>query len=864
MRLRFFYFLFVLITSSFFVSGCIQQIGAFDSFSREYAAGLNWQEMASPEKECQLGNCSCMVCKNGPSIWPMLSSLAGGYCKIDNECTTDKFNSYNNGSTSLGKNFSVRQFMIGQGPSIYAAGAANTLCNGKLSMAVHWLIGSKNKTYDGVDVDRAVCLLDKGVLPVFVLYSKGENINATRAREIAAILGHDAKLIRKGGAAGPAGPVIIVSELEFNSSNNDQVNAVAEQIDAINKACNDWSNTNAPLVYCFAGVAPKIGDKDGLDKVMAILTSWYGYKEEDLKKFVILAYGLNSHYVNGTCSGDRMILDAVAFSRYARNKYGIVSVIPYVLVDVNQPDVSGRCIWREGDAINAYNSIFFNGIPTLIKYGVIGISLYSPDASTFSNPLGCVDCGVVQYEMRKRAWFGNCQKYTTTVYSPSSTQSEIVAIPSNLIRFPNNDAANCGTTLEEVSASIFNVPSQKKSGELLDIFNPPVPEMGKEVTKYWSCDSCISEKKNITEIFKKTGGGNVIFRYKKQPTVVAGLDVCKNYTELDFYASRFNVDPMLVRATAAAESGFDKCAVARVCKGGVSYQKCVPGNYNIGYDFMNDPSGDCKFEDIPTDSKGDLKYTFVGLGLMQVLESPYTFWPPDGPYKEHFLEAYKYGRREEINLVSSVCGNKFNPFNATDAACWGTWKLSKMLSDSYKDAVQLAVNESNTDEIKSLSALVAVYKYTGWWGANAGVYGLTVCYSPSSKTVGTCLIEAYKGSEVSNCALGANGECVGGEGCVLSATGTCIVDETNCYYSKDNPKDFIWFVDCVIKNKNLMSGDTTYAKTGLQRLGYYEWLNENCAQAGCPSWKALNDVVAEYGAGKKSETPYQLYEDFYK
>lgn len=854
-----------------FLFGCIQQSTGFQDFSKTYAGSLAWQEIASPEKECQIGNCTCMVCKKGPSIWRVFSSLAGGYCKFDNECNQTRFKDYLNSSTQLGSNYSVRSFMIGQGPSFADYAAANTLCNDKLSMAVQWLIGRPQKPYDDVDPDRAICLLDKSVLPVYVLYSNGENIDTTQTQKIAYALGHEGRLIRAAQKDGPVGPVVVVTEIDFNSSNDTVVRLIADQVEIIDSWCNDWTDPNDPKIYCFVGIAPKIGDYEGLKKVMNKL-ELKGYSKEKLSKFVLLAYGLNSHFVNVSCNGNRMLYVAKAFSQYARNNYSIASIIPYVLIDVGQPDASGTCKWTEIEAANTYNSIFSNGIAMLMKYGVIGIALYSPDASSNSNPLNCVNCGVVNSDMLKRAWFGNCQRYTTTKYSDATT-STTLAIPVPLIRFPNNDAADCGGGEEQITPS-FYLHSRDFAGEVLDILNPKTPKLDiTQVEQYWTCSSCISERRNLTDVFKKTGGSDVLKPLAAKPPISIeaqkrGItDVCSNYSELDYYASRFNVDPMLVRALVATESGFDKCAIARVCNPSSPKPPnvvCTPGNYWIGYEYMEDPEGDCNFEKIqPIKSGNDvvLPYTYVGLGLMQVLESPYTFWPPSGKYEEYFEDAKRYGRNEDIAGANATCGSTFNPFNVSNAACWGTAKLAKYIKESEKEAEDVAVNKSDRDEVNTLKALIGVYKYKGLWGAKAdNAFTKSWCTSQSSKSVGTCLKDAYTGSAIS-CNLDNKGQCISSgnsEGC----TSMCKPNENLCYYDKNDPKDFIWFVNCIARQEGEGTLFNSYAKSGLRVLAYYIWLNSNCQQASCPSWMGLNNAL---GSPYNSQnTPYDDYTKFYK
>lgn len=875
--------------------GCIQQTGSFKNYAADYADSLTWKEIAGAGKEAQVGNCTCMVCEEGVAIWGTQESLAGITCKFDNECNESKLMDYINESTALGDKYNPRRFMIGQGPSISEFSAANPLCSNSLKMAVHWLLGSENKPYDTPDPERAICLLDKDVLPVYVLYSNGTNIDYNQAGLIAAKLGQEGTLIRKGQLAGPVGPVIIVTELDFNSSDPDAINNITQQIIEIDNACNDWRNPADPKIYCYAAVAPRMGDTQGLDAVMTRLQQ--ALPTKPLSKLVMLAYGINSHYANGYCNGDKLIVEAAAFSKYARNKYNLSSVIPYVLIDVNQKDATGRCIWRQGEAVKTYNSLFITGIPTLIKNSVIGFALYSPSADSWSNPLGCVDCGVVQDQMRKQAWFGNCQNYYGIQFDIGGGQTETIKTIPNLIWFPNNDEARCGTGSEQVSTSFVNILySLKEYGaEAIDIINPSSPpKMKQDEETLWTCDSCLAEKRKITDIFKDSGGSNVM--YKVMPPVSdealqqtgrsAKEDIlCEAYPELDYYASKLNVDPLLLRATAAAESGFDKCAAAIVLSPELSEAErsgiesalasqgkaAVPGVYSLGYTFMEDPDGECRFLDFNgwpyTYTRGGETYagaSYVGLSIIQFLESPYTFWPGN-QYADEFERAKNDGRKEEIEKVNATCGEGFNPFNVSNAACWGAAKFATLIRDSEQEAKNVAINQSDRDEVMVLQALIAEYKYMGLWGRQASkTFSKEWCIGQGSLSVGQCLSDSYKDSGAT-CEESRRGECIG-DGCKRDLYGNCVPDESpdesNCYYSIEKPKDFIWFVDCVIKNEGGSSEILDfYGKGGLKRLAYYAWLTENCKTASCPSWKKLNDILQTY---QGDDNPYNDYQDFFK
>ncbi|MFH1222241.1 MAG: hypothetical protein V1492_04100, partial [Candidatus Micrarchaeota archaeon] len=801
MNLKFLLMLFAVLIALSFLPGCATK-GTRD-FASDYVGGLDWVAGLSEEAACKPGNCTCMVCKNGPGLFSsILSSMAGGECHFDKECTDKQFSDYNNASTKSGSNFSVRELMIGQGPSFYDYGVANAWCNDGLSMSVQWLIGGKGKPYDMPDETRAVCMLDKGVMPLYILYSKGENIDANRAGEIATLLKTKGGTLLTTNKDWPVGPTIIITELEFNGTNSTAVEQVADEVKQIDDKCNERTGTSDgnPHIYCMIGISPKIGDKVALDAVMEKIIDNEMAKgktrEEaitDVSRYVLLAYGMNSHYVNGTCSGDRMIMDARKFSKYARDNYSLASVIPYILIDANQNDSSNQCTWREGDVVSGYNAIFNSGLRTLQKVGVIGLALYTTDGNIYANPLGCVDCGVMNNPLRKKAWFGNCQNYYGVENAGSDGKTKKLVNQPLWARFPNSDGAFCGTGAEQTASSIFSLQGTAYAGQKTDILNPLTPELQQNVTSYWRCDACLTEKTNITKIFENTGGGTVIknnMRWARGR--ISDLNAaCTNYSEFDAYASRFNVDPMLIRALVMSESNLDPCAISRVCGPNVdpdvtqsNGKKCLQGKYSDGYDNMVDPSGKCSFEDIPLKSDGKPVYRFQAMGIMQVIESPYNFWPgqysadgKDGEYYDpDFLNASNRGRKEDIAGVSATCSKTFNPFNITDSACWGTAKFAGMMQAARAEVdanSDLRVTK-DPEESRVLAAFIAIYKYVGVWDANGSNYDPAGCLGKTG-TVGKCWIDLYK-SHNKACLSGpsSDGEQECPTGCVGGEEGGCM------------------------------------------------------------------------------------------
>ncbi|MEW6723017.1 MAG: hypothetical protein AB1324_07170, partial [Candidatus Micrarchaeota archaeon] len=289
------------------LAGCLQRLGAGSrQFEEQYRGNLTFHALSDVPPECRMGSCWCMVCKNGTNIFGPLNNLIGGYCYWEKNCTPERTAILNNRSQN--PDFTIRHFMIGQGPSFGDFSVANTYCSDRLSMSVQWLLGSNESGYTLPDAQRSMCFLSKDVVPVYILYSNGTNISESRARRIGEILGTQGDDFWLGRlSSGPVGPVVVVTEMNFNAS---QASLVADQVVAIDDACNG-ADRAANRIRCFIAVAPKINDFQALDAVMNALSTRGALNRVDL-----VAYGIDGKYVRG-CNGPEVRQQALNFSSYA-------------------------------------------------------------------------------------------------------------------------------------------------------------------------------------------------------------------------------------------------------------------------------------------------------------------------------------------------------------------------------------------------------------------------------------------------------------------------------------------------------------------------------------------------------------------
>ncbi|MFZ5501170.1 MAG: hypothetical protein ACOY58_04575, partial [Candidatus Micrarchaeota archaeon] len=654
------------------LSACLQRLSSgHTGFEEMYRDSLKPVAMSSTDglAECQEGSCWCMVCRNNTPLFPGRKNLIGGYCYVEKECKPEKLAELND-NAKKGEPFPL-EFMVGQGPTFGDFGLANTYCADRMTMSVQWLVGSQNEPYLLPDAKRAMCFLSKGVVPVFVLYSNGTNVNASRAYEISRILGNDGRNYYNGLLTKDhVGPVVVVSEMNFDQS---QAAMVAEQVRQINRGCGNDRDNNK--IYCFVAVAPKLNDYAALDAVMDELGL-------DSKMVDLVAYGVDSRFTK-TCMGSRAIQEATLFSSYALYNLTKPSIIPYVMFDNGSTSVSGACTWSENEVVEGYKSFFPFGIQDLQKRGVIGIAAYtfnSTNAPGLTNPLNCTSCSAASTDARLKAWYGGCQSYTTYRGNPSDTTQ---------IYFGNTSGTVCNQNTQYSYVGGFGF----QGGNIL---NAIAPNISKANLSY-SCDMCLTDNlsKPLTEYFTGLRMSRAMQWYKEE--------YCTAYPEINQWASARNLDPMLIRAIVATESGFKPCSVAKVCAAGPasSFQTadgvpCFDTNFNradecysIAFDEMYVPENtpglgtpDCPVlvNDIVSGSQQP-KWRWCAFGLMQSLEPPISFWPAEfrqdgqsGQYVDVFMRA---GIRSSLDMASAKACDPvdFNPFTASDSICVGVAKM---------------------------------------------------------------------------------------------------------------------------------------------------------------------------------------------
>ncbi|NYZ73681.1 hypothetical protein H0O00_00905 [Candidatus Micrarchaeota archaeon] len=731
------------------LSGCLQQRSGY---SQSYTDGLSSVAIynSSYFHECELGTCWCMMCKNGTYLFGSMKNLIGGYCFWDKNCNVTRFADLNN--RTLYPNVTSRSVMIGQGPTFSDFAIGNQYCGQQLGMAVQWLPAIGQSDYIEPDPMRAMCMLSKDVIPVYMLYSGGANVDPDQAQKIARILGTEGKDFFMGKLSdGPVGPVIIVMEPDASAGNAPQI---ADAIRRMDMECNpDRDKVNdAGNVSCMLAVAPKFNDYEGMKALM---------DQPGMKESVdFIAYGINGSSAHG-CDSAAILDQALNFSRYALYDLGKPTIIPYVLFDVGTHDADNTCDWTESSVAAAYGAFLPTGMNRLKARGVAGIAAYSFNISSSMpvvNPLNCSDCGVGRTAARMNVWYGGCQAYAVK----KNASGAVLPRGKSAIMFSNASGGSClhGDNQEYLTGLAFRNK---------DIRQPQLTSAPDKINKSFTCDACL--------VRNSTRSVMSMFRFDLEPAPNPTASDCTAYDDLiSMWAGARSLDPTLVRAIMLTESGrtpsgeLDPCSAARSCRPDHTdniLPSCFPTGegYKKGYTRMFDPTGTCdKGLPNPPSTTGDPEWRWLGLGLMQALVPPYTYWPasvsPTGEPGENY-PYYQDAVDRHIGVssleVAKSCKPNFNPFDPGDSICVGTAVFKDKLADAHEwlqnhhDYFNWPTSDEDKDRV--FETYIALHKYGGFWDSNLRVRtvnGVTAASAwpgcSSSLNDSDCWAQAFKES----------------------------------------------------------------------------------------------------------------------
>ncbi len=703
-----------------FLFGCT---GSGGNFSREYTSTFSRTALDYSQNQLTPGSCVCMVCKNGSSFFPFFNSLVGGSCRFEESCTEERFNQLVRRNDGNNDDEILRQFMIGQGGDLADFGQANPYCNNKLSMAVQWLLGDRVEEYRNADPQRAVCLLDKGVMPVYVLHSAGNNIDSERSFTIARTLGRGGRDVTMGHLSdGPVGPVVITTEMDINSTFTDvQIDAVKRQIRSLNEGCENNRASNPPQIKCMVALGVQMNDRAVLERLM---------NDPQVKNNVdLVAFGINSNKMN-TCNPAQMIEEARGFASHVLYTYKKPTIMPYIIFDAQGTSADGTCQMNDFAMRQGY-SLFFSGeAVSFAQRGVIGAAPYSFNSTGMGgpNPLVCKDCNLGKTVERLSSWFGGCQAYTNITTRLPGGQEYTRASPGTLLNFPNGPATVCD--YNQQLDYVFRNMQFGDGGFGRDFSSIQAPPLEEPQQALIRCDACITRTLAPSP-----------FNFGARSFSPTGVE-CTAFPSIENWASRNNLDPLFVRASITTESGFNTCDAEKVCikevKSGTGGRTATTGCFNqgntqvddecygFGYDLVTDPepheiagetalrmcqvgvSGEIPQWDtqyvnpsIPTAEGIRPGWRICAMGLMQSLEPPYTFWPArythdsrDSQYAWVFEHACDWDPERRtctsglpVDMLGAIRCNptNFNPFNPNDGLCIGTTKLGNYMEQMRRE-----------------------------------------------------------------------------------------------------------------------------------------------------------------------------------
>lgn len=768
-------FLVVLI---FFIAGCASSVNQYVNLygrglerdpahaKKLYDAGI-YSDPSNTNNVCTPGNCVCFVCDVSNSFYLTAHSrlsLKGRACEFDQSCISttqniNRFVEYAEAQATQPVSKEIRPFMIGQGSTFADFGDANQKCGNQLDMSVRWLHaksvpGGFLRTYPLPQKEVAECFLDIGKMPVYLLYSNGVNVDPVRAEQIA-LQFRD------------AGPVIIVAEVDFDSSNGAIVSNVQEQLVRMKTACQ----------RCLIAVAPKMHDIEGLNKVFDPATA---NGAQAKRATDIVAFGINTRYSITDCSPgnvqqsqlvDNLYGEARDFANQIKLLHGKPSLIPYMLFDADNPTPK-NCEWTSYEIYetnnpnNAYARFFSAYIYQFISAGVIGIAPYQYEIDIDPLELNCPDCKLSQPpgqpQEAQESWYNWCYKLKIEDENFRTTGAKSGLLP---VIYPQKEGAYCDLynqfeaqfRTEYPDLDFSNSPAIPKTQDLI----PDATDASKK--QRVSCEACVSRSGTFPYDVGTESGGSPAW--------------CSAWSsEISKYSD--DIDPYLIRAIIWKESsGVSGFALgdpgyigsdAGMCTASVVTPPTNPNERCYDFAFTSisrqepngqivytDPSGVCGNIFYPLPEEVDTntgavttpERRYCAFGLMQVLESPYWYHagegldpttvaqnrnrdiPPPAGTNRLTKETRSFAQEcavETTNPDGTIRSQEgqFNPFDPEHNICEGTRKLSEYIQNGVENGRTTALNlrgplelETNgvldENKVLVLSYYFGLHKYYG-------------------------------------------------------------------------------------------------------------------------------------------------------
>ena len=611
--------------------------------------------------------CYCFTCKNNTDLKiPLLSksydhTLVGGTCSAA-YCSQDDYIDYVNNFNSI----EMRSFMLGSGQSFVSGGNAGLYCNYTLQLATKWMKGSKGRPPIVPLADRAYCWLGRSMLPLFIYYTGGEEIDPARTADMAQAFN-----------VSDAGPAIITTEAGWNGTDNDAVGKVKNQIEAM-QTCKK----------CIKVLAIKPGDYTALYNIMGVPGNIdYGM----LAKVDAIGFGFRTNdYPH--CDMDQIIYENINFSHYILQQYNKPTIWLYVGASEGNSSTGG-CEWDAARVSKFYKELLAR-TGDLASAGVLGMSLY--EFVDRSGPIPCngiqgCDFGMLNVKGEQKhpelnTWSDMCQE--VNVNSPERK-------PLFFSRNGQGGALCDSPNVQNSQALIYSGAEIASDQGLMTGTVLPTLKI-----KDMGCgEACVS---NVT--MTKPG------IYDSTGNYFTDTNQCKIHPLIDEFADNLDISATYMRATVKIESDFNQFAVSNASKANTG---CNEKGYTIGQicELAGVAPSDCPEFNYPEDQKP------CAYGLTQCIDYPGKAYSKD---TNPFLapsEAPPVMR----DYIKTCGAEKYNPFDAGMNACCGANVLGEALSKArayvatYWSSIDTSVCPGGLAEAERHYAeyIIASNKYNG-------------------------------------------------------------------------------------------------------------------------------------------------------
>jgi len=609
--------------------------------------------------------CYCMACTNKTSYSGFFSwlfnyydsTLVGGNCSIAG-CNLSDYDRIVTSDSST----QMRTFALGSGQSFVSTGNANLFCNYSLQLATKWMKGGAGAAPRVPQASRAACWLERSMLPVYIYYGNGAAIDPARTGQIAQAFN-----------AADSGPVMLTTEVAWDSADSAQVAGVRGQVLAID-SCDK----------CLTVLAVKPGDTEALYSVMGMP----GNLDHSMyDKIDAVGFGFRANDYTG-CDPAQVMGEAVGFSRYILQKYNKPTVWLYAGVsEGNSSD--GSCQWTAANVQDFYSSLLtYTG--GMASNGILGVSLYE-----FVDGSGALECNGVQGCDFGLLYANGSQKHPAlNAWSDMCQEVNINSLARKPLIFSKNGNGNvCDVPGLRNDQALMHASQEISSGQGLLLGEVKSAVRVKNLGCGEICPENSTMKKPIT--YDNTGNG-------------FDPNHCDKFPIIDERADDLDISATYLKAEFEQESGFDPYAISLECKD-EDFAGCNPQAYSAAQicelaGMASDPL--CK-RDLCTGTNpvNGKKLKPCAYGLAQCIEYPGIAYTAANPY----------GQAGTMPDVVKACGGeKYNPFDPGMSACCGAKKFADALRSGPNSAEAFINSPSNWAELSKCSPDGMMPDEKGW------------------------------------------------------------------------------------------------------------------------------------------------------